>query len=141
MRLVITLPIPPRTLNPNGRGHWAKKSRVAKTYRDAGRNAAIDAMNRAKMRKPFASAKVTPVFYFKDARRRDKDNFLASAKSLLDGVADAGVVKDDSQFTYLPVEFKVDKADPRLELIIEGRVIREIRDVLAAVHKEEPAGG
>ena len=60
---------------------------------------------------------IQPVYYFKDKRRRDRDNFAAMLKSAYDGIADATSV-DDKEFIPLPCVMGVDKEDPRLELIV-----------------------
>ena len=39
---------------------------------------------------------VTFEFYFPDKRRRDPDNYAFSAKFILDGLVDAGILPDDS---------------------------------------------
>jgi Holliday junction resolvase RusA-like endonuclease len=46
---------------------------------------------------------------------------LSSLKAAFDGLADAGLIADDSGLTHLPVIVKVDKLNPRVELhIVEG---------------------
>lgn len=120
MRLVITLPLPPAALSPNARVHWATKASKAKKCRADGCLVARHVRNQANLKSPFARATVKAVFYKRTAVRSDGDNALASLKNYIDGIADAGIVRDDSAFIYLPVEFAKDKSDPRLELIIEG---------------------
>jgi len=62
---------------------------------------------------------VTARFFFKTRRRRDRDNLLASLKAAFDGLADAGLVADDSGLIHMPVEQYIDRADPRVELVVE----------------------
>ncbi len=113
----IVLPLPPRELSPNWRGHWAQKARKAAKYRaDAG--TACKAMMRRYGIPTLAAANVQARFYFRDRRNRDRDNLLASLKSGFDGLADVGMVANDSQLTYLPVALDVDKDDARVELWI-----------------------
>jgi crossover junction endodeoxyribonuclease RusA len=119
--LVIELPLPPRELSPNWRGHWARKSKATKALRAEAMWRAGNAMARATNGRchKWESATVLLQFYFKDKRRRDRDNLLASCKAIFDGLADAGVVENDAAFGYLPVLTDVDKANPRLVVTIK----------------------
>lgn len=49
-------------------------------------------------------------------QQSDGDNMLAWLKSSIDGIADAGIVANDRQFSYLPVEFRYDPTAQRVEL-------------------------
>lgn len=72
-------------------------------------------------REPIAEADIVCVFYFKDKRRRDRDNLLASLKAAFDGIADAGIVSDDSSFRH-QVEIGEPCAEPYIEITISERV-------------------
>lgn len=111
----ITMPLPPQCLSPNWRGHWAKKAEVTKWMRGGAMLLA-----QAEMDKPprWIEATVQATFYHRDKRRRDRDNALSSLKAVFDGLADAGVVANDSGLTHLPVRFEVDKEHPRVELVV-----------------------
>ena len=65
---------------------------------------------------------IQPVYYFKDKRRRDRDNYAAMLKSAYDGIADATSV-DDKEFIPMPCVMNVDHEDPRLELIVTAEDI------------------
>lgn len=67
---------------------------------------------------PMRSATVQMTFYYRDSRRRDRDNALASMKAALDGIADAEIVSDDVDFTHLPVTISVDRSRPRVEIVV-----------------------
>ena len=54
-------------------------------------------------------------FFFADNRRRDKDNFTARMKPVLDGISDA-IGHDDSEWEFNGVRFYVDKSNPRVEV-------------------------
>ena len=115
--MVITLPLPHKLLSPNARPHHMALARVKKNHR-------IDAMMTAlgEMSQPapkWEKATALCRFYFKDKRKRDKDNALASLKSYFDGLADAGVVVNDCGITHAPSEFHVDAENPRVEIQIE----------------------
>jgi Holliday junction resolvase RusA-like endonuclease len=58
------------------------------------------------------------VFYWPDKRRRDDDNASASLKAYRDGVADAGLVSDDSSIRALPAVLDMDKQNPRVQITL-----------------------
>ena len=69
--------------------------------------------------RPFDRAEVTIDYFFRDARRRDPDNY--SGKLLLDGLTRGGVIVDDSfNHITLTVTGAVDKKSPRTEIIVRG---------------------
>jgi crossover junction endodeoxyribonuclease RusA len=87
----VTFPWPSKDLSPNSRGHWSKKAKAAKAYR-------LDCFYLAKEAGVTAPAE-GPIhlhieFVPPDRRGRDLDNMLASAKQLLDGLAEAMKVND-----------------------------------------------
>lgn len=112
--LMITLPIPPKELSPNARVHWAVKAKHAKASRQ------IAAMLGKQAGSPkYTRANVRIVWYKPTKRSRDSDNSLAMCKSFCDGLADAGIIKNDSGFRFMPIEFMVDKSNPRIEIYVE----------------------
>ena len=119
MRLTITLPLPHKNLSPNARVHWRTKAdATAKARRDA-RLAATSIINQTRKTPPkLESATMQATFYFRDSRRRDKSNAASSLKAYEDGFTDAGVWRDDSGVTHLPVVFLTDRVNPRVELTI-----------------------
>lgn len=56
---------------------------------------------------PVQKANVTYEFFFKDEKRRDPDNYAASAKMIQDGLVKAGILPDDN-FDYVP-ELRIKK--------------------------------
>jgi crossover junction endodeoxyribonuclease RusA len=86
----VTLPWPPAACSPNARSHWSKKSKAARIYRAACHLLA----KQAGITAPAGELLVVMEFVPPDARRRDLDNLLSSAKSGLDGLADALKVND-----------------------------------------------
>ena len=95
----VTLPWPPKQLNPNFRGHWAAKSKQAKAYRMACFALCIE----AKLTKPETEGRLHLWidFYPPDRRHRDDDNMIAAFKSGRDGIADALGI-DDRRFVCHP---------------------------------------
>lgn len=114
----IELPLPHKNLSPNARCHWRAKAEQTRKHRHWASIRTTAAMNGLGWRcKPrWINATVQATFYFKDRRRRDKDNLLASLKSVFDGITDAGIIGDDSGLTHLPVKVEVDKENPRVVL-------------------------
>ena len=103
----IELPPPHKALRPNARSAtWHRKATATKQYRAAARYAAIAQMNELRWPAPprWKAATVAVVFSFRSNVRRDKDNLLASLKAAFDGIADSGLVDNDSGLTFLPVE-------------------------------------
>ena len=115
--LVVTLPLPSRTLNPNGRPNRFQKAKAVKKYREDAHIAAIHAGVKNGFT-PLEKATLQCHFYFRTPGRRDGDNLLASLKAGFDGLVDAGVFVDDSDLTHLPVTKSVDKQNPRVEIRI-----------------------
>lgn len=116
--MTIILQLPPKELHPNARTHWRVKALHTKAYRLA---AALSAktwirsgMGSMPTRWPAATVEAT--FYFRDARRRDRDGMLSSLKAAFDGLSDAGLIADDSGLTHLPVVVAIDRRNPRVEL-------------------------
>lgn len=92
--ITVELPWPIRALSPNGRSHWRVRAKAAKQAR---RDACILCQAAGIRALSWQSMQVELIFCPPDRRPRDLDNMLASAKSLLDGVADATGV-DDSRW-------------------------------------------
>lgn len=95
----VTLPWPPKELNPNQKPHWAKKNDIAKKYKAA----CGWACKEAKLKAPETDGKIFVWidFYPPDRRRRDEDNAISAMKHGLDGVAKA-IGVDDSRFKLMP---------------------------------------
>ncbi len=115
--VTITLPIPARSLSPNARVHWAARSKARAQQRGS-----AHAHARAAMFLPerWPSASILVRWYGKTAQclRLDADNIIGSLKGAVDGLADAGLIADDRGVTWLPPVRAVDKANPRVELVV-----------------------
>jgi len=114
--VTIVLPPPYRQLSPNARVHPLT---LAKWKARAKRDAWYATKEKVIGEPRWARASVKIVFYHKDNRRRDEDNLIASMKPYIDGIVYAGLIADDSHknLIRLPVEFLIDKEDPRVELV------------------------
>jgi Holliday junction resolvase RusA-like endonuclease len=117
-RVTVTLPVPDRKLSPNARCHWAAKATAIRSYRTNACLITHCACVKAGVT-GWLRARVTIRFYFASNRRRDKDNCLAMLKSAFDGIADSGLILNDSGLTPMPPEMMVDKLNPRVEITLE----------------------
>lgn len=111
----LTLPIPPACLSMNWRGHWSVRAKATKNQR---RNAWLSLVNRIGKPPEWPAATIQYEFVFKQNRSRDDDNFVTRMKPIRDGIADAGLVVNDSVFTTLPAVLRVDKAATEPHVIV-----------------------
>src|SRR5690606_21016957 len=89
------LPWPPKDVSPNARGHWSKRAKAVKAYRDACGWECV-AQNVRQFDASRLDARI--IFRAPDNRPRDIDNMLGSVKAAIDAVATA-VGVDDSKWT------------------------------------------
>ena len=126
MRVTVTLPIPSRTLSPNGRHHWRTKAAAKKKAREDGRLATLAALSPVASARPlWLNAVVSVRLVRKDGRGRwDDDNLIAACKAYVDGVVDAGLMANDKGLRWGSVEQVVDKTDRagRIELTFTSLV-------------------
>ncbi len=115
----ILLPLPPSILSPN-RPIGSRKGRymfaaASKRFRRLAKEATVEVAPSH----PWEKCTVEAFFYHKVKRKRDDINHLAMLKPAYDGVVDAGLVVDDSSehLTTLPCHFRIDKKNPRVELL------------------------
>jgi Holliday junction resolvase RusA-like endonuclease len=128
VKISITLPLPHKSLSPNytvgSRGARLGKAAQTKKYRQAACTEVCYDIAAGLVSRGWKAAEVQCTFYYKDVRRRDKDNALASMKAAFDGIADAGLVSDDSALTYLPVIMLKSKENPRVEIEITRKEVK-----------------
>jgi len=109
----ITLPLPPRECHPNTSGiHWARKAKAKKSQRETAWAIAFH------VRGNFEQPIIAATFYGKTSHKKDRDNSIASLKSAIDGLVDAGLFADDSLVRWGEIEFDKDAANPRVVLRI-----------------------
>jgi Holliday junction resolvase RusA-like endonuclease len=118
--LIVTLPLPQKALSPNASNRipWAVKAKAIRDYRWAAKMACLSALREAGEVCAWDGAVVEAHFFFKVNRTHDNDNLNASLKAARDGLADAGLVKDDTSIRNVEPVVAVDKNDPRVELWI-----------------------
>jgi crossover junction endodeoxyribonuclease RusA len=94
------------------------KFKAVKRARTEAWAAAQVAMYEADVKGGWKDATCEVHWFARDARRRDKDNCLASLKAVFDGLVDAGLLRDDNALTHLPLVILVDAKNPRVELLL-----------------------
>ena len=100
-------------LNANGREHWSKRAHLVADIRAAARDLACDIP-------PLERVKIRAIFYAPNNRRRDTSNLFNSVKSAVDGLVDAGVLKDDSdKYVYSLEMLRGEGIVPGGQLVIE----------------------
>lgn len=115
MKVVIEIPDshPLLSINKLMSEHWRTRQKSSKYWRMVGREAVKDTQV---MRPPVKC----DVYVYRDrAGRYDPGNYYPTAKAILDGMVDAGILPDDSH-EYLDGPHLhhggVDKENPRLEI-------------------------
>lgn len=101
--------------------HWAKRHRLLQEWIDevwvALLNLSISKRNFRMKKVIFKKARVRIKYYFKDRRRRDKDNY--APKRILDALRYNGILEDDS-VDLIDVDWEILQGKPeRTEIIIE----------------------
>lgn len=116
--LTIILPLPPEALHPNGRtrNYSYRAALIRKARGDAKLVASIATADR----KPLIRAWIDSTWYM--PRRRDEDGLIGWLKPYIDGLADAGVVVNDSGVTLTtPVQVTGKTANGKREVVLTVR--------------------
>lgn len=117
--IVVEMPLPRRELSPNGRVHWRVRSKAVHAYRTLAWARASSALG-GKPAPRWKRAVARAAFFLPaDGRKRDQDNLSASLKAAYDGIADAGIVENDSGLSHERALFAVDGKKPRVEITIQ----------------------
>ena len=115
---MIRLPFPHKALWPNGRAHWAVKSREVKKHRQWAHDATLAAIGTVL---PFRwdghPVRLKYIVTPKTAHAIDRDNCIAAMKAYQDGIADALGV-DDSYFATPEIEFAEPEKPGRVEVVL-----------------------
>lgn len=114
--VTVSLPLPDRCLSPNARTHWAIRSKAAKRQHAVAFFETVEVLEMPGVTfQPSETIGVRCRWFFRDRRRRDADNLLASMKHAFDGIAEALGV-DDRTFVHWPAEIGYDRDRPRVEV-------------------------
>jgi len=106
--LRILMRLPPKALSPNARGHWAKRGRAYRRYKEDACLLALAAQGGPAGRREWRRARVVCHFFYRVRRRRDGDNLIASMKAAFDGLEAAGVIRNDSGLIQTPPRITID---------------------------------
>lgn len=114
--LLVTVSMPPRSLSPNARVHWAVKMKATRKARTEAWAACQVAMHEQNTKGGWKAGACKVVWYARTNARRDRDNCLAMLKPTFDGLVAGGVLVDDCGLIHLPMAMQVDSKNPRVEL-------------------------
>lgn len=119
MKKTFKIELPPGMplLNANGREHWSKRAGLVSAIRMTARNLSSDIPRLEKV-------KIRAIYYAPNNRRRDMSNLFPSVKSAVDGLVDAGVLKDDSDRYVVSLEMLRGEG-----VVTGGQLIIEVIDV------------
>jgi len=99
---VLVFPAGTKILTANemrAKGHWSKFYTIIKSWR------AMACLLAQQQKVPLMEkVKIRAVYHPPDNRRRDTSNIFPTIKAAVDGIVDAGVLKDDSDKYVLSVE-------------------------------------
>ena len=116
---IITTELPTTPLSPNSRAHWRTKHKASKRLKNITAFSTATAIVREQLvGQPFHEVTLLATYYHKCRRRRDPDNHIAMLKYAIDGLVLGGLLIDDDKITLKPVQFAIDKDNPRLELLV-----------------------
>jgi len=111
MKIIINIPaLPPKEASPNWRGHWSEKYRAMRDYKSLVIVRAREAMRANHPTQPITTATIATTLIVRDARYiKDGDNAIASLKAAIDGIVEAGILKDDKYINVSPVRYEIDR--------------------------------
>ena len=108
----IVLPLPEPSVSQNGRVHHMRKAKDTAVHKEH----AFHLAKQARVR--FEKVIVAYRLFFVDNKQRDAVNYMAAAKSYLDGVVKSGAISGDHWQVCSP-RFdgcSIDKKKPRIEM-------------------------
>jgi Holliday junction resolvase RusA-like endonuclease len=114
--VLVTVGIPPRSLSPNARVHWAVKMKATKKALVESWAQCQIAMHEQGVKGGWKGAFCQATWFARDSRRRDRDNLQFMLKATLDGLVHGGLLIDDDNLIPYPVVIAVDSKRPRVEL-------------------------
>lgn len=117
----IELPTTNKIVDANRRNRFAG-GQQKKKYTDI-----ITILTRKQLKKKITKKVDLHCYWYCKDRRTDKDNVTGGLKFVLDGLQDAGVIKNDgwSEIGDIHHYFCIDKKKPRLELHLKEREDKE----------------
>lgn len=122
--LTLTVVAPCAWLNANDRGAWRWHSGKIRDWR----NAALVSARAAKLPK-LERAHIIATFRFQDAGRRDVHNWYPTAKALVDGLIEYGLLPDDSTAYLIGPDLRVGEKLGRRRFAPVGEVVLTITEL------------
>lgn len=120
--VTLWLPKLPRATHPNARSHWRAKATATKSQRTAAYFEAKEVQGKREHRWTLARIDIT---YYTIAPLVDRQNLIGWLKASCDGLQDAGLIVNDSGFSFGPVQVeRVKSNDPR-----KGKFKLEITEI------------
>jgi crossover junction endodeoxyribonuclease RusA len=117
--VVLDMPLPPASLGPNGREHWAMRNHATQLWRTmaAGLIASQRVIGQHDHR-DWPGAQMDIHWQFA-GRQPDDDNCIGRLKAVRDGIADAGLVADDALIRVGVVTFeRVSRKDQAVRITL-----------------------
>lgn len=87
---------PMQMLSANDRLHWTVRNTRTRIWRQAAYIHALRAKRGIRTVWPWPHARIVMTIAWPDDRRRDVGNYQLTAKAIVDGIVDAGILRDDS---------------------------------------------
>lgn len=91
--LTVRFSIPPKSLWPNARDNWRKRSAEKRAYRDSCVLIVRERLEGRDLR--LKRCRIVSSWVFRTNRRRDADNLIGALKSAFDALKLAGAIADD----------------------------------------------
>lgn len=119
--LLISLPLPPVEITPNGRVIWQVRMGIVKRCRRLAERRGINARIAAQLESPLRPlVQADLLFVFKTSRRHDEDNLVGGLKPYFDGLVDAHVLLDDAADQLHVASIRTSVGEPRLLIRLMG---------------------
>jgi hypothetical protein len=120
LKLTFQLPVPTQPLYPNFRGHWTTPAAAKRFARALARREGERVLCDAKIPPPrWKRAHYWATLFHLRPITPDPDNFCASLKAYLDGLADAGIFDNDRNVWPERPQFLRATRLPHVEITIE----------------------
>jgi crossover junction endodeoxyribonuclease RusA len=116
---VVGIDPPCALINANDRLHFRAKAKLTKAWREAA--AACVTWDQLTPFDAIERASITVAIRFPTNRRRDVGNYYPTAKAILDGLVDAGVLPDDNDQHVIGPDMRRDRPNGPLRVTVTIR--------------------
>ena len=120
MSLTLTIPAPCEWLNSNQRLHWAEKARRTRAWRDAAHAAVLSQHKGARFDVP---VRITMTIHKTRAGRYDVANYGVTAKAIVDGLVDSGLLEDDDNTRVVGPDMRAGEKRPEPCVVVRVEAI------------------